>query len=265
MLQHLPAVLKLSGVYMSTEKLYHYTYRITNLLLNKHYIGCRSSALPPKEDLGVKYFSSSSDKEFRLDQKINPHNYRYKVIKTYTCRQDAINLEIKLHNKLNVGANLSFYNKSKQTSSKFDMTGFIFSEETKLRFSESRKGRTHSEEAKERMRKSCAGRYIGRKLTEEHKANIAKSHTGMIRSEEAKARMSAAQRRKDNPTIKPANVYNYYTNELIAEGVSLRAWCRENSSYDYSAVRKTAAADRTAAHHHLTNPHRHKDIYAVYL
>ena len=59
----------------------HYVYRITNKIENKHYYGCRTTKLEPKDDLGSKYFSSSRDKEFIKDQKENPYNYKYKIIK----------------------------------------------------------------------------------------------------------------------------------------------------------------------------------------
>lgn len=100
----------------------HYTYRITNIKLNKHYYGVRS-AKEPIYDLGIKYFSSSKDKEFIKDQKENINNYKYKIIKIFDNRKDAILLEIKLHNKFNVGINESFYNRSKQTSIRFDTSG----------------------------------------------------------------------------------------------------------------------------------------------
>ena len=103
---------------------FHYTYRITNNKLNKHYYGVRSSRLQPIDDLGIKYFSSSSDKEFIKDQKDNPQDYRYKVIKIFKTRKNAIDLEIKLHAKFNVDINESFYNRAKQTSNKFSITKF---------------------------------------------------------------------------------------------------------------------------------------------
>lgn len=55
----------------------HYVYRITNIKLNKHYYGTRTSKnKTPEEDIGYIYFSSSSDKEFLKDQKDNPLNYK---------------------------------------------------------------------------------------------------------------------------------------------------------------------------------------------
>ena len=104
---------------MSTEQVYHYVYRITNIIENKHYYGKRSSKVPPKLDIGVKYFSSSTDKAFIEDQKANPQNYEYKVVSIYSYCEEALLKEIKLHNKFDVGKSDRFYNKSKQTSNHF--------------------------------------------------------------------------------------------------------------------------------------------------
>jgi hypothetical protein len=89
-----------------------YVYRITNTVLSKHYYGVRQTTLNAKDDLGIFYFSSSTDKEFKTDQKKNKQNYKYKVIKVFDNRLDAYNYEIKMHKKFNVGKNTSFYNKT---------------------------------------------------------------------------------------------------------------------------------------------------------
>lgn len=81
-----------------------------------YYYGCRTSNVEALEDLGKKYFSSSKDNDFIKDQKDNPEDYKYKIIRKCNSRKEAVKLEIKLHNKFNVGANESFYNKAKQTS-----------------------------------------------------------------------------------------------------------------------------------------------------
>jgi hypothetical protein len=122
---------------------YHYTYRITNKILNKHYYGTRTSKIEPKLDLGIKYFSSSSDKNFIQDQKDNPSNYKYKVIKTFNSREEALELEIKLHSRFNVGTNENFYNRAKQTSTGFDITGLFIkrTEEHQRKLNESYKGK----------------------------------------------------------------------------------------------------------------------------
>ena len=106
--------------------LYEISLRVqnhTHTKENKHYYGARSSKVEPKLDLGIKYFSSSTDKDFIKEQKENPQYYKYKVIKIFSTRVEAINMEIKLHTKFEVGFNESFYNKSKQSSSGFDTSG----------------------------------------------------------------------------------------------------------------------------------------------
>ena len=95
---------------------YHYVYRITNRMKGKHYYGVRSSEVEPKCDLGVVYFSSSKDKEFINEQITNKENFKYKVVKTFNTREDAMNYEIQLHDMFNVGVNPYFYNMCKQTS-----------------------------------------------------------------------------------------------------------------------------------------------------
>lgn len=106
---------------------YHYIYRITNVVFGMHYYGSRSTNLEPRKDLGKKYFSSSTEKWFRQDQKDNPTNYKYKIIKIYyTCRYDAILYESRLHYKFDVKNHTKFYNKTNQLPRGFDTTGKAF-------------------------------------------------------------------------------------------------------------------------------------------
>ncbi len=107
---------------MKKEYKYHYTYRITNIIEKKYYYGVHSCNCLPKEDIGVKYFSSSK-KEFVKDQKQNPQNYKYKVIKIFKTRVEAVAHEIFLHKKFNVKMHKLFYNASNQTSTGFDAGG----------------------------------------------------------------------------------------------------------------------------------------------
>jgi hypothetical protein len=104
---------------------YHYVYRITNLVENKHYYGSRTSDVHPYSDLGIRYFSSSKNKEFKQDQRANPQNYIYKVIHCFDTRTEATAVEVKLHAKHSVSSNPSFYNRANQTSSGFTCIGMI--------------------------------------------------------------------------------------------------------------------------------------------
>lgn len=109
-----------------TTSIYHYVYRITNIIKSKHYYGSRTSTnILPENDLGIVYQSSSQDKEFISEQKEHPENFRYKIINTFKSREEAIDFEIILHNKFDVAKNPKFYNKSKQSSSGFDVTGMV--------------------------------------------------------------------------------------------------------------------------------------------
>ena len=110
---------------MSSKSIYHYVYRITNLVEGKHYYGKRSSRVLPDQDIGIKYFSSSSDKQFIQDQKQNPQNYKYKIVARFDTAKEAINMEIRLHEIFDVGRNPKFYNKAKQSSTGRDTTGMI--------------------------------------------------------------------------------------------------------------------------------------------
>lgn len=154
---------------MKKEYNYHYTYRITYIKDRMYYYGVHSCNCLPKEDIGVKYFSSSKNKEFIKDQKENPQDYKYKVLKIFSTRKEAIEHEIFLHKKFNVKLHKQFYNKSNQTSTGFDTagkegnkgyfaakhinTGKIVYISTELYHSSGQyqslfKGRTHSEETK---------------------------------------------------------------------------------------------------------------------
>jgi len=110
------------------EKFYDYTYWITNIKEQKHYIGVRSCNIPPMHDLGIKYFSSKTkngklDYDFLNEQKENPENWEYRIIGLFKSRKDALFNEIELHEVYNVGKNPRFYNSSKQTSIGFDLSG----------------------------------------------------------------------------------------------------------------------------------------------
>ena len=110
---------------------YHYTYRIIHLISKKEYIGVRTCSINPEEDLGIKYFSSSTNKEFMLEQKECPENFEYKIISLHPTRSSALQEEIDLHAFFNVGINEKYYNKSKAVSTGFCMCGIKMSEQTK--------------------------------------------------------------------------------------------------------------------------------------
>jgi hypothetical protein len=182
----------------------HYVYRITNIILNKHYYGIRSSKVQPSQDLGIKYFSSSFDKEFMIEQQTNPENFKYKVIKIFETREEAIALEIKLHTKFDVAINSAFYNLAKSTSTRFDTTGVKCLETTKIKISEGNKGKIRSKETKIKMQKSLKGRIF----SDETRSKISKSKKGKTspmlgktHSDESKAKNSEWHKNVINPML----------------------------------------------------------------
>lgn len=228
--------------------MYYYVYRITNNVENKHYYGKRCSKYPPNQDLGIRYFSSSTDKMFIEDQKTNRDNYRYKIIKVCENKTDAVLYEIKLHNKFNVGVNINFYNKSKQTSVGFDTTGIPMSQE---------------------QRERCKFNCLGRKHTEEtiNKCRIAKLgnnwNNGRKHSEEAIQKMKdKCKKGKEHHNAVLVNVYNYLTDDIIASNISLSEWCKEDKSLR-SNLAATLRADRDKPNNKY-NPWQAKGMYAKY-
>ena len=134
----------------SIDGKFHYVYRITNLVENKHYYGKRSSKINPHSDIGIKYFSSSGDKTFINDQKENPDHYKYKVLLCFENRKEALNFEVFIHKYFDVRNHSKFYNAANQTSNGFDYdpTGTTLSEETKSKISKTLTGFKRSEESR---------------------------------------------------------------------------------------------------------------------
>ena len=169
----------------TTEKS-HYTYWITNTKLQKHYIGVRSSDIPPIHDIGIKYFSSSSEEDFKKDQKINPQDYEYRIIGVFPTKKEAYLNEIELHETYNVGVNLRFYNRANATSTGFSTSGIIPSEETRKKMSEAQKNRApRSEETRKKISEAQKNRAP---YSKETRKKISDAHKNI--SEETRKKMS---------------------------------------------------------------------------
>lgn len=97
--------------------MHHYTYLLIDDTNDMYYIGKRSCKCLPEED--INYLSSSSYVVKDKCEKL--------ILNIFTTAQDAIKDEIYLHQLHDVGVNPKFYNKAKQTSTKFDTTGINFS------------------------------------------------------------------------------------------------------------------------------------------
>jgi hypothetical protein len=93
-----------------------FVYRITDIKNKKYYYGSKIAKNSNFNQMGKTYFSSSKNKEFIIDQKDNPENFKYKLVKYFKTAEDTIKYESKLHFKFNVKSNNKFYNMSNQTT-----------------------------------------------------------------------------------------------------------------------------------------------------
>lgn len=213
--------------------MYHYTYRITNKILNKHYYGVRTSKIHPNLDLGIKYFSSSSNKNFKRDQLQNPNFYEYIILCVFPNRHLAMLHEIKLHSKFDVGRNINFYNAARQTSAGFNRSGIKHSEKTKNKISLTQTSK--SDEAKELIRikisktvknlwkneayrKHQISKKQGKTISIEQRNKISASmkgvkkpdgfRVGLKHSTETKLKLSKSKIGYNNPSVKPITLFN---------------------------------------------------------
>ena len=104
----------------NTKFQHNFVYLIWNKINHKKYIGTKSSNEEPKNVIGHTYFSCSKDKDFMNEQKEHPENFRYKVLKDFKTRKEALNLEYELHHRYKVDTNDDFYNRAMQTADGFD-------------------------------------------------------------------------------------------------------------------------------------------------
>lgn len=227
--------------------MYHYVYRITNIVDKKYYYGKRSTKYSPDKDLGIRYFSSSRDQEFQKDQRSNKGNYKYKVIKICSSVQEALELEVRLHAKFDVGNHPSFYNRCKQTSTKFDTTGLVYTDEQREMCRIRRLGCKHSESSIQKCRNAKLG----------NSWNIGRRHTA-----EAISNMQKASKKGINhPNARLVDIYDK-TDKLIAKAVVLHEWCKDDKSLR-SNLATTLKADRSKPSSR-SNPCYHKGLYAQY-
>ena len=115
---------------------YHYVYKSYEEW-GREYIGVRSCNCLPEKD--TKYFGSFYDKTFFPTEKT--------ILFVCETREEAMEIEIELHDFFDVAVNPQFANRSKQTSTGFDRTGVLESEETRKKKSVAKKGKYTGEKS----------------------------------------------------------------------------------------------------------------------
>ncbi len=244
---------------------YHYTYRITNIKERMYYYGVHSCDCLPKEDIGIKYWSTSKRDGFIVHQKQNPEQYKYKVIKIFSTRVEAVEHEIILHKKFDVKLHEKFYNDANQTSTGFDTTGkepwnkgLTKENNDKLKYlSELNKGelnpmygKTHTKEVREIIKITSTGRthtmetkdnikiaLEGVKRSAEVCANISKGRTGIKYSDDGKRKLRESKKLgKEHVNTNYIEIYNEKDELVYVCTVEFNLFCKENN-LPYTALK----------------------------
>lgn len=207
----------------------------------------------PKEDIGIKYFSSFKIKEFIKDQKENPQNYKYKVIKILSTRVEAVDHEIFLHKKFDVKLHPKFYNKANQKSKKFDTTGKVSYKDMRYNTCGSTTveefynnefyvgvssgiskdnsgennpmfGKTHTEETKLKIGLKSIGRqtFKGKKHSEETKRKISESRLLLLKNPEFCDKMKKVN-------LKQILIYDDNDNLIYTSDCNFSEFCNKNN------------------------------------
>lgn len=172
-----------------------YVYRVTNKITGQFYIGMKAtSSYWTGTEIGVDYFTSSTDTVFREDFKKNPQNYICEKL-----FEGALEDVEKLEGDLIVAnkENPLILNKAFQHNGKIcSLPGCHRKPEAKKRMSEAAKKRApFTDEQRKRMSESRKGRKAwnkGVKYTEDQKKNLKTWQPGRAVSDKTRARLSAA-------------------------------------------------------------------------
>lgn len=120
--------------------------------------------------------------EFRKDQKENPQKFKYTILEDYKSKDEMFSEEARLHDLFKVDKNPMFYNRARQTSSKFFYAG----------------GTPCPEERKRWLSERFSGKnnpMYGKKASEETRKKMSITHKGSHRNEETKRKMRESRRK----------------------------------------------------------------------
>lgn len=190
----------------------HYVYMLINSKDGRKYIGVRSCTCSIDKDA---YMGSSSETKEYIDDCIKV------ILKEFDTREEAAKFEILLHELHDVATNPEFFNRAKSTSTAFSTAG---NRDVAMKIALTQLGEKNSMYGK---RGKLSPNY-GRKASEVTKEKIRQARVGTKASKETKDKMSMQRRGSNNSKAKVADVYCYYTNTIIASGVCLSEWSKQN-------------------------------------
>lgn len=174
----------------------YYIYKVTDKVTGQFYIGSQCTG----KTIGVDYFTSSYNEEFRSKFKSDPSLFDIKIIGVLldadTCVREENNI---IYNNMFILDELG--NKKRNPlclnehyirfgKNNFSTIGKHHSEEARKKISETKKGRKLSEEVRRRISEGH------KNINEETRQKLIESHKGKYHSEETKRKMSEAKYRK---------------------------------------------------------------------
>lgn len=165
-----------------------YIYKVTDKETRQFYIGSQCRV----KTIGVNYFTSSRNKEFRNKFKANPTQFEIKIIGVFAdanacVLQENIFIKDNIKNTLCLNKN---YTIGKNVQ--FTMAG-CYGEKNPYY------GKKHSEETRRKLRESHLGKVPankGKPMTEEQKKRMSETHKGKHLSEETKRKLSIINKGK---------------------------------------------------------------------
>ena len=150
---------------MSKQEL-TYVYRLEDPVNGMAYIGSRTckgitSVVDDDAYRGSAKSNKWKDQWDEISKRCNKT-----IIDVFTTREEALELEIKLHKLYNVKDNSRFYNEANQTSTKFTAPADMWTPELRKHYSKINKVRMNTEESKDAVSKRMIQRYLSEELRE---------------------------------------------------------------------------------------------------
>lgn len=237
-------------------------YMHRNMLNDKKYIGITKTSIHKRWGKnGSGYKNNKQPLFYRAIEKYGWENFEHIILYDGLSQQDACDKEVELIAEYNTQNPKFGYNI--QPGGQLGNRGVTFSEESKRKMSEAKKGRHLTEEHKRNISESN----IGHKPcvhTEESKRKLSEANKGKKLSEETKQKISESlkgikrsskslQKRKENNSI----LVPVYCPELdmnftcIADAAKYSRACRSNIQKCLRGERKTAGT------HPITNERLH--------
>lgn len=162
---------------------------------------------------------------------------KYSIVACFNSEEDARWLEFALRPCKNIGWNIAV------GGAKCPMDGI----------------KNHSYETRLKMSKSHTGKKTPRDVVDK----ITVANRGKKRTQKQIAYMKTLNNGFDSPKAKAANIHLYSDDSLVASGVVIREWCKENN-VPHSSLYKSLTSD-TSLPSSKTNVRHSKGFYARYV